>query len=184
MNSFEIESFFKIPYIIDNIYKELKIKEQLEYEKSLPVPNLREFFEMTQKKEEIPVPNLREFFEMTQKKEEIPVPNLREFFELANKKIDNSKKYFSKSIISNITYKNGHKIEKIEEKINQNGKEKIIKKCFIDDKDEKGKKYDNKYKKLLYHPLYNNIFDDLLNYRNIYKTNDLFLLPSHKLLFL
>ena len=165
MNSFEIESFFKIPYIIDNIYKELKIKEQLEYEKSLPVPNLREF-------------------EMTQKKEEIPVPNLRQFFELANKKIDNSKKYFSKSIISNITYKNGHKIEKIEEKINQNGKEKIIKKCFIDDKDEKGKKYDNKYKKLLYHPLYNNIFDDLLNYRNLYKTNDLFLLPSHKLLFL
>ena len=112
MNSFEIESFFKIPYIIDNIYKELKIKEQLEYEKSLPVPNLREFFEMTQKKEEI------------------PVPNLRQFFELANKKIDNSKKYFSKSIISNITYKNGHKIEKIEEKINQNGKEKIIKTFF------------------------------------------------------
>lgn len=176
MNSNNLESLLKIPFVIDNIFKELRIKEQFENEKQIPVPNLKEFFDMTQKKEEIYVPNLKQFFELANKPIKYNNKNIK------NKK--NSNKVYSKSIVSNITYKNGHKIENIEEKINDNGKEKIIKKCFIDDKDEKGKKYDNKYKKLLYHPLYNNIFDDLFNYRNLYKTNDLFLLPSHKLLFL
>ena len=59
MNSNNLESLLKIPFVIDNIFKELRIKEQFENEKQIPVPNLKEFFDMTQKKEEIYVPNLK-----------------------------------------------------------------------------------------------------------------------------
>jgi hypothetical protein len=174
MNSNNLESLLKIPFVIDNIFKELRIKEQFENEKQIPVPNLKEFFDMTQKKEEIYVPNLKQFFELANKPIKYNNKNIK------NK--NNNNKVYSKSFVSNITYKNGHKYENIEEKINDNGKEKIIKKCLIDDKDENGKKYHNNYKTLFHTPLYNGLFDNFLNYEKSYKNNDLFLLPSHRFL--
>ena len=64
MSSNNLETLLKIPFVIDNLFRELRIKEQFENEKQIPVPNLKEFFDMTQKKEEIYVPNLKQFFEL------------------------------------------------------------------------------------------------------------------------
>ncbi len=91
MNSNNLESLLKIPFVIDNIFKELRIKEQFENEKQIPVPNLKEFFDMTQKKEEIYVPNLKQFFELANKPIRYNNKNIK------NKK--NSNKVYSKSIV-------------------------------------------------------------------------------------
>ena len=170
MKSDMFEEIFRMPLIMDNLYKEIKRKELLEYEKKLPVPNLREFFEMTQKKQEIEVPNLKQFFELANK----PIIKKQN-----KKQNNNNNNVYTKSYISTTTYKNGHKIENIQQTINNNGNQQTITKQLIDGKNVTDKKQAKKLlsnKKFEYNrPLYTDIFDNIFTQRKPHHNH---LLPS------
>ena len=166
------DDFFDFPLRISNILKDLSIREKFEEEKRLSVPNLREFFEMSQKKkskwDNIPVTNIQKFFELCEK---TPLNQKKE--EVKNTK-KNPIKEISKSYISKTFYKNGHRIDERKQIIkNENGEEEIISEKLVDGKGKKiiSKNGKNKIikeeKKLLpqiiftqrYNPIHN-IFND------------------------
>jgi len=166
------DDFFDFPLRISNILKDLSIREKFEEEKRLSVPNLREFFEMSQKKkskwDNIPVTNIQKFFELCEK---TPLNQKKE--EVKNTK-KNPIKEISKSYISKTFYKNGHRIDERKQIIkNENGEEEIISEKLVDGKGKKiiSKNGKNKVvkeeKKLLpqiiftqrYNPIHN-IFND------------------------
>ena len=166
------DDFFDFPLRISNILKDLSIKEKFEEEKRLSVPNLREFFEMSEKKkskwDNIPVTNIQKFFELCEK---TPLNQKKE--EVKNTK-KNAIKEISKSYISKTFYKNGHRIDERKQIIkNENGEEEIISEKLVDGKGKKiiSKNGKNKVikeeKKLLpqiiftqrYNPIHN-IFND------------------------
>ena len=66
------DDFFDFPLKISKILKDISIRDKFEEEKRLSVPNLREFFEMSEKKkskwDNIPVTNIQKFFEMRPRK--------------------------------------------------------------------------------------------------------------------
>jgi hypothetical protein len=130
------DDFFDFPLRISNILKDLSIREKFEEEKRLSVPNLREFFEMSQKKkskwDNIPVTNIQKFFELCEK---TPLNQKKE--EVKNTK-KNAIKEISKSYISKTFYKNGHRIDERKQIIkNENGEEEIISEKLVDGKGKK-----------------------------------------------
>ena len=166
------DDFFDFPLKISKILKDLSIREKFEEEKRLSVPNLREFFEMSEKKkskwDNIPVTNIQKFFELCEK---TPLNQKKE--EVKNSK-KNPIKEISKSYISKTFYKNGHRIDERKQIIkNENGEEEIISEKLVDGKGKKiiSKNGKNKVikeeKKLLpqiiftqrYNPIHN-IFND------------------------
>ena len=166
------DDFFDFPLKISKILKDISIREKFEEEKRLSVPNLREFFEMSEKKkskwDNIPVTNIQKFFELCEK---TPLNQKKE--EVKNTK-KNPIKEISKSYISKTFYKNGHRIDERKQIIkNENGEEEIISEKLVDGKGKKiiSKNGKNKVikeeKKLLpqiiftqrYNPIHN-IFND------------------------
>ena len=166
------DDFFDFPLRISNILKDLSIREKFEEEKRLSVPNLREFFNMSEKKkskwDNIPVTNIQKFFDLCEK---TPLNQKKE--EVKNSK-KNPIKEISKSYISKTFYKNGHRIDERKQIIkNENGEEEIISEKLVDGKGKKiiSKNGKNKVikeeKKLLpqiiftqrYNPIHN-IFND------------------------
>ena len=166
------DDFFDFPLKISKILKDISIRDKFEEEKRLSVPNLREFFEMSEKKkskwDNIPVTNIQKFFELCEK---TPLNQKKE--EVKNTK-KNPIKEISKSYISKTFYKNGHRIDERKQIIkNENGEEEIISEKLVDGKGKKiiSKNGKNKVikeeKKLLpqiiftqrYNPIHN-IFND------------------------
>ena len=130
------DDFFDFPLRISNILKDLSIREKFEEEKRLSVPNLREFFNMSEKKkskwDNIPVTNIQKFFELCEK---TPLNQKKE--EVKNSK-KNPIKEISKSYISKTFYKNGHRIDERKQIIkNENGEEEIISEKLVDGKGKK-----------------------------------------------
>ena len=166
------DDFFDFPLKLSKILKDISIRDKFEEEKRLSVPNLREFFEMSEKKkskwDNIPVTNIQKFFELCEK---TPLNQKKE--EVKNSK-KNPIKEISKSYISKTFYKNGHRIDERKQIIkNENGEEEIISEKLVDGKGKKiiSKNGKNKVikeeKKLLpqiiftqrYNPIHN-IFND------------------------
>ena len=166
------DDFFDFPLKISKILKDISIRDKFEEEKRLSVPNLREFFNMSEKKkskwDNIPVTNIQKFFELCEK---TPLNQKKE--EVKNSK-KNPIKEISKSYISKTFYKNGHRIDERKQIIkNENGEEEIISEKLVDGKGKKiiSKNGKNKVikeeKKLLpqiiftqrYNPIHN-IFND------------------------
>ncbi len=166
------DDFFDFPLKISKILKDISIRDKFEEEKRLSVPNLREFFEMSEKKkskwDNIPVTNIQKFFELCEK---TPLNQKKE--EVKNTK-KNPIKEISKTYISKTFYKNGHRIDERKQIIkNENGEEEIISEKLVDGKGKKiiSKNGKNKVikeeKKLLpqiiftqrYNPIHN-IFND------------------------
>jgi hypothetical protein len=130
------DDFFDFPLRISNILKDLSIREKFEEEKRLSVPNLREFFEMSQKKkskwDNIPVTNIQKFFELCEK---TPLNQKKEEIKKTKK---NPIKEISKSYISKTFYRNGHRIDERKQIIkNENGEEEIISEKLVDGKGKK-----------------------------------------------
>ena len=166
------DDFFDFPLKISKILKDISIRDKFEEEKRLSVPNLREFFEMSEKKkskwDNIPVTNIQKFFELCEK------TPLNQKKEEVKKKKKNPIKEISKSYNSKTFYKNGHRIDERKQIIkNENGEEEIISEKLVDGKGKKiiSKNGKNKVvkeeKKLLpqiiftqrYNPIHN-IFND------------------------
>ena len=130
------DDFFDFPLKISKILKDISIRDKFEEEKRLSVPNLREFFEMSEKKkskwDNIPVTNIQKFFELCEK---TPLNQKKE--EVKNSK-KNPIKEISKSYISKTFYKNGHRIDERKQIIkNENGEEEIISEKLVDGKGKK-----------------------------------------------
>ena len=128
--------FFDFPLKISKILKDISIRDKFEEEKRLSVPNLREFFEMSEKKkskwDNIPVTNIQKFFELCEK---TPLNQKKEEIKKTKK---NPIKEISKSYISKTFYKNGHRIDERKQIIkNENGEEEIISEKLVDGKGKK-----------------------------------------------
>ena len=130
------DDFFDFPLRISNILKDLSIREKFEEEKRLSVPNLREFFNMSEKKkskwDNIPVTNIQKFFDLCEK---TPLNQKKEEIKKTKK---NPIKEISKSYISKTFYRNGHRIDERKQIIkNENGEEEIISEKLVDGKGKK-----------------------------------------------